>query len=59
MTSQTYFPADQWRALVNALVEAHADLDPRNAIIIALAEIGFIVPDSCREEGQAYQLLAA
>lgn len=49
MTSQTYLPTEQWRALVDALVDAHADLDPRNAVIIALAEVGFIVPDTCRD----------
>ncbi|WP_181171928.1 MULTISPECIES: hypothetical protein [unclassified Mesorhizobium] len=47
----TYLPADQYRALVDALVDAHADLDPRNAVIIALTEVGFIVPDTCREDG--------
>ena len=46
----TYLPADQWCALVDALQAAQADADPRNAIIIALAEVGFIVPDTCREE---------
>ncbi|WP_164753440.1 MULTISPECIES: hypothetical protein [unclassified Mesorhizobium] len=50
MTSHTYLPADQWRALVDALADAHADLDPRNAVIVALAEVGFIVPDTCRED---------
>lgn len=59
MTSQTYLPAGQWRALVDALVDVHADLDPRNAIIIALAEVGFIVPDTCREDDAASELLAA
>lgn len=50
MTSQTYLPAEQWAALVDALEAAHGDFDPRNAIIIALAEVGFIVPDTCLEE---------
>ncbi|MBZ9771466.1 hypothetical protein [Mesorhizobium sp. CO1-1-8] len=45
-----YLPHDQWTALVDALVDAHTDFDPRNAIIIALAEVGFIVPDTCRED---------
>lgn len=40
----------QYHALVDALLAALADLDPRNALIIALAEVGFIVPDTCREE---------
>lgn len=46
----TFLPAEQWTALVDALEAAHGDLDPRNAIIIALAEIGFIVPDTCLED---------
>jgi hypothetical protein len=49
MTSH-YLPADQYRALVAALLSAHDDLDPENAIKIALAEVGFIVPDTCRED---------
>ncbi|MDX8540717.1 hypothetical protein RFM23_24165 [Mesorhizobium abyssinicae] len=35
---------------MDALVEARGDHDPRNAVIIALAEVGFIVPDTCRED---------
>lgn len=50
MIPHTYLPTDHWHALVDALVDAHGDHDPRNAIIIALAEIGFIVPDTCRED---------
>lgn len=45
-----YLPHDQWTALVDALVEARGDHDPRNAVIIALADVGFIVPDTCRED---------
>lgn len=48
----TFMPADQHRALVDALLVAMGDLDPRNAIIIALAEVGFIVPDTCREDDE-------
>lgn len=51
----TYLPADQWTALVDALEAAHADLDPRNAIKIALAEVSFVVPDNCREEARIGQ----
>lgn len=54
----TYLPADQWNALIDALLAAHADHDPRNAIIIALAEVGFIVPDTCREDEDAAPLAA-
>ncbi len=45
-----YLPADQYSALVDALFAASTDPDPENAIRIALAEVGFIVPDSCRED---------
>ena len=58
MNSQTYLPADQYRALVDALLEAHADFDPRSAIAIALAEIGNIVPDYCREVEEPAPLAA-
>ncbi len=54
-----YLPTDQWTALVDALEAAHGDHDPRNAIIVALAEVGFIVPDTCREEGEEPAPLAA
>ncbi|MBB2969809.1 hypothetical protein [Mesorhizobium sp. RMAD-H1] len=54
----TYLPADQWSTLVNVLEAAHADSDPRNAIIIALAEVGFIVPDTCREDDEKPPLAA-
>ena len=50
MISQTYLPAAQWNTLVDALFDAHDAPDPRNAIIITLAEVGFIVPDTCRED---------
>ncbi|MBZ9757846.1 hypothetical protein LB524_21400 [Mesorhizobium sp. ESP6-5] len=52
MTSH-YLPQDQWTALVDALVEARGDHDARNAVIVALAEVGFIVPDTCREDEPA------
>ena len=48
-----YLPVAQWAALVDALVAAQADLDPENAVKIALAEIGGIVPDTCREDEDA------
>ena len=59
MDQNTYLPADQYRALVDALLDTHADFDPRNAVIIALAEVGFIVPDTCREEDEDAAPLAA
>lgn len=46
MTSH-YLPADQWRALVRALLKARGDHDPENAIKIVLGEIGNIWPLSC------------
>lgn len=49
MTSH-YLPADQYRALVGALLAAFDDLDPENAIKIALAEVGWIVPNTCLED---------
>ncbi|WP_181169612.1 hypothetical protein [Mesorhizobium sp. B2-4-4] len=57
MTSH-YLPHDQWTALVDALVEARGDHDPRNAVVIALAEVGFIVPDTCREDEEPASLAA-
>jgi hypothetical protein len=52
MTSQTYRPAADYRALVDALLAAHDDLDPKNAIKIALGEIGGIWPDTCLEDAE-------
>jgi hypothetical protein len=58
MTSH-FLPTDQYRALVDALLAAHDDLDPENTIKIALAEVGGIVPDTCLEDAGPASLAAA
>lgn len=58
MTSH-YLPADQYRALVDALLAAFDDLDPENAIKIALGEIGGIWPDTCQEDAGPASLAVA
>ena len=52
-----YLPDPSWRELVDTLVRIAIEHDPvapvclRSQIIEALAEIGSIAPDYCREDG--------